>query len=76
MRSESTLRRWKRDLRKLIDADESRETSRIAYAMETVLAVVLSKRPGDFSHYNPVADARQLADFLRKETAADAARVE
>jgi hypothetical protein len=67
MRSESTLRRWKRDLRKLIDADENRETSRIAYAMETLLVAAMAK-PGDCAWFNPTKDARLLAGFLRKET--------
>ncbi len=67
MRSESTLRRWKRDLRKLIDADESRETSRIAYAMETLLVAAMAK-PGSYAWFSPTRHARMLAECLRKET--------
>jgi hypothetical protein len=64
MRSESTLRRWVRDLRKLID-DSPKQTAetRIAYAMETALRVALSK-PRDFRDYNPVKDAKIQAQLL------------
>lgn len=66
MRSKSTMQRWVRELRRLIDSREDAATTRIAYAMETAIRVALSK-PGEFRDYNPVKDARTMADYLHAE---------
>lgn len=64
MKSPSTIRRHKRELRALIDSRPDPTDARIAYAMETALTWATEKTVG----WGKMADtAKELAQLLRDE---------